>query len=186
MSDTSQGPGWWQASDDRWYPPDSHPNYRPPPPAPSMIEDRPASRHAWWLVVIGMVFAAFSIARLFLDLSATALGTSVSCGNVVNWLSNNPHPPSPLESVCGAQLHNATVEGIVAAIVGLALLIAWLCVVQAWWPLVIFTAFLIFVATALGGYPLMGCIWAGALVVIFGVWRGFRDRSVNGRYRERS
>ena len=25
MSDYSQGPGWWQASDDRWYPPESAP-----------------------------------------------------------------------------------------------------------------------------------------------------------------
>ena len=22
MSDTSQGPGWWQASDGKWYPPE--------------------------------------------------------------------------------------------------------------------------------------------------------------------
>lgn len=34
MTDTSQGPGWWQASDGKWYPPESHPNYRPPPPPP--------------------------------------------------------------------------------------------------------------------------------------------------------
>lgn len=25
MSDTSQGPGWWVASDGKWYPPDSAP-----------------------------------------------------------------------------------------------------------------------------------------------------------------
>ena len=30
MSDTSQGPGWWQASDDKWYPPQPA---APPPPA---------------------------------------------------------------------------------------------------------------------------------------------------------
>jgi hypothetical protein len=28
MSDVSQGPGWWIASDNRWYPPESHPNYQ--------------------------------------------------------------------------------------------------------------------------------------------------------------
>jgi hypothetical protein len=32
MTDTSQGPGWWLASDGRWYPPEAHPNYVPPPP----------------------------------------------------------------------------------------------------------------------------------------------------------
>lgn len=31
MSDVSQGPGWWQASDDKWYPPDQVPG---PDPAP--------------------------------------------------------------------------------------------------------------------------------------------------------
>jgi hypothetical protein len=34
MSDVSQGPGWWRASDGRWYPPEQHPDYVPPPPAP--------------------------------------------------------------------------------------------------------------------------------------------------------
>ncbi len=29
MSDTSQGPGWWLASDGRWYPPDQVPGYAP-------------------------------------------------------------------------------------------------------------------------------------------------------------
>ena len=32
MSDVSRGPGWWQASDDLWYPPEQHPDSRPPPP----------------------------------------------------------------------------------------------------------------------------------------------------------
>ena len=33
MSDTSQGPGWWQASDGKWYPPEQAPGYQPPAPA---------------------------------------------------------------------------------------------------------------------------------------------------------
>jgi len=33
MSDTSEGPGWWQASDGKWYRPEQHPGYsRPPQP----------------------------------------------------------------------------------------------------------------------------------------------------------
>lgn len=35
MSDVAQGPGWWQASDGRWYPPEALPqvpNQGPPPP----------------------------------------------------------------------------------------------------------------------------------------------------------
>jgi hypothetical protein len=30
MSMTQQGPDWWQAVDTLWYPPERHPNYRPP------------------------------------------------------------------------------------------------------------------------------------------------------------
>ncbi len=31
MSNAPQGPGWWQASDGNWYPPEQHPSYTPPP-----------------------------------------------------------------------------------------------------------------------------------------------------------
>lgn len=34
MSDQSQGPGWWQASDGKWYPPEQAPNYQPSMGAP--------------------------------------------------------------------------------------------------------------------------------------------------------
>lgn len=30
MSDAPQGPGWWQASDGKWYPPSAPPAYAPP------------------------------------------------------------------------------------------------------------------------------------------------------------
>jgi hypothetical protein len=39
MSDTQQGPTWWQAADHKWYPPEMHPDYQvnratPPPGTP--------------------------------------------------------------------------------------------------------------------------------------------------------
>ena len=45
MSEVSEGPGWWQASDLKWYPPERHPQYvapLPPPPAPLASADPPA------------------------------------------------------------------------------------------------------------------------------------------------
>jgi len=33
VSDSSQGPGWWQASDGKWYPPEQAPGYQQPSPA---------------------------------------------------------------------------------------------------------------------------------------------------------
>ena len=42
MSDTSQGPGWWQASDGKWYPPDQQPGVAPPlSPAPGVATGAP-------------------------------------------------------------------------------------------------------------------------------------------------
>ncbi len=35
MNDTQPGPGWWLASDGRWYPPESYPRQLPPPPTAS-------------------------------------------------------------------------------------------------------------------------------------------------------
>jgi hypothetical protein len=35
MSEVSGGPGWWQASDGKWYPPEQQPNYEAPAPPPS-------------------------------------------------------------------------------------------------------------------------------------------------------
>jgi hypothetical protein len=42
VSETPQGEGWWQASDSKWYPPQTHPDYRPPPPPPSASGPLPA------------------------------------------------------------------------------------------------------------------------------------------------
>ncbi len=50
MSDTAQGPGWWQASDGRFYAPELHPQYQPAPqyqqppsPGPAAVEDADGS-----------------------------------------------------------------------------------------------------------------------------------------------
>lgn len=41
MSHAPQGPGWWQASDHKWYPPEQHPSYGAPPPQPPMPPPAP-------------------------------------------------------------------------------------------------------------------------------------------------
>ncbi|MGI8662038.1 MAG: hypothetical protein ACR2LQ_02365 [Acidimicrobiales bacterium] len=41
MADVAQGPGWWQASDGRWYPPELHPGAPAAPPGP------PPEQPAW-------------------------------------------------------------------------------------------------------------------------------------------
>jgi hypothetical protein len=39
MSDVSQGPGWWLASDSKWYPPETAPPLPPPPPPTTNASD---------------------------------------------------------------------------------------------------------------------------------------------------
>src|SRR5579863_7425155 len=44
MSEVSGGPGWWIASDGKWYPPHLHPDYQPPaapPPQPPAAPAQP-------------------------------------------------------------------------------------------------------------------------------------------------
>lgn len=58
MSDVPQGPGWWQASDHRWYPPETHPNapQGPSPYAwPSQWGQPPARTTTNGLAVASMV-----------------------------------------------------------------------------------------------------------------------------------
>src|ERR1035437_1414839 len=43
MSDTSQGSGWWQASDGKWYRPEQHADYQPPSPVPAWPQQGPPS-----------------------------------------------------------------------------------------------------------------------------------------------
>lgn len=44
MSDASQGYGWWQAADEKWYPPEAHPDYRPATPTLAAPASRPPTQ----------------------------------------------------------------------------------------------------------------------------------------------
>lgn len=58
MADQSQGEGWWQASDQKWYPPESHPDYKPAPPPQPEPEPKP-ERNALpvWVLPVLLVSA---------------------------------------------------------------------------------------------------------------------------------
>jgi hypothetical protein len=43
MTDRPQGPGWWQASDLKWYPPEQHANYVAPSSSPAPPSGQPPS-----------------------------------------------------------------------------------------------------------------------------------------------
>ena len=46
MSDVANGPGWWIASDGKWYPPEAHPDVRQPQPPVHQASDGPDSFQA--------------------------------------------------------------------------------------------------------------------------------------------
>ena len=54
MSDTSQGPGWWQASNGRWYSPEKHPRYA--------VQVRPIGEQRFRMaVVLSVIFKVIAI-----------------------------------------------------------------------------------------------------------------------------
>ena len=144
--------------------------------------DTPHASRAGWLLGIGAVLFIVGIARLVLDASATVLGTSVSCGNAADWLAGNDNGASRATlAVCGAPLHNASVEGAAAAVAGVVLMLGWLVAVRAHWPLVALAAFIALIVVALAAGPLLGAVVALAIVVAFGAWRAVARH----RYAER-
>jgi hypothetical protein len=62
MSDTPQGPGWWQASDGSWSPPASHPD----PVHRAQHDDPAAAKPPWWrrrwVIVAGVVLVLLAVA----------------------------------------------------------------------------------------------------------------------------
>lgn len=84
MSDISQGPGWWQASDGKWYPPEQAPASPPPGQAPggvpaSSVDIGAALAYGWkkfvqylgQIIIIVVIIVAVNI--LF-----QVLGTSIA------------------------------------------------------------------------------------------------------------
>ena len=74
MSDTAQGPGWWQASDGKWYAPAAAP---PPPPKPKKFYTR-----VWFWLLIGVV-------ALFGGCSAIVFGTAKAVNDAANSLTTS-------------------------------------------------------------------------------------------------
>jgi hypothetical protein len=88
MSDSSQGPGWWQASDGRWYPPQSHPTQQAAPP-PTYGAPPPAAYGAPAVKKSGMPGWAKVVLILGGILVVLVGGCTVAVGVFANKVSND-------------------------------------------------------------------------------------------------
>lgn len=120
VSTQPQGPGWWEASNGSWYPPELHPDYQaPPPPPPPPPGARttvtiPARERAEWWALAG---AALLIIGSFMKW-ATAGPFSVDGTQTDGWLT--VVAGGAAASCCWKQLY---LPAAAAAGVGLALVL---------------------------------------------------------------
>src|SRR5580698_7598961 len=84
MSMTPQGPGWWEASDHKWYPPEQHPDRtsaQPPAvePAPTLsggvlpllVSFPPRERQRRWTVLLRLILAIpLTVVVVFIGIAA--------------------------------------------------------------------------------------------------------------------
>jgi len=87
MSDVAQGPGWWQASDGRWYPPELYPS-APAYPQPADDPSRPRSgaQPGWWPAPGAYAYPLPMVAKYCVTCGfglVASAGTCPRCGSPV-------------------------------------------------------------------------------------------------------
>ena len=114
MSDVSQGPGWWQASDGKWYPPQPAAPAPPPPPPPPVYGQAPPPAPApqWTpppakkggnkgcLIALGVVGVLLVLGIIGTVVAVVALRDEVDDrvdvdeDGITNFSDNDEHPPA--------------------------------------------------------------------------------------------
>ncbi len=126
MSDVSPGPGWWQASDLKWYPPEEHADYvaplpppaeLPPPPTPVTPTQPPVTTKGpsglVWFVLAGL--ALLAIAAFLLVGNPTQRGVLIAAVAIVIvgvWIADR-----------SGQFAARTVMFVMAGLVAIAVLV---------------------------------------------------------------
>lgn len=81
MSVTPQGPGWWQASDGNWYPPQAMPS-APPPPQKSGFAQGLGIGTGCLVAAVVTAFLAFGGCAVLVAIGANNAGNSHGSGGV--------------------------------------------------------------------------------------------------------
>ncbi|MDA8355965.1 MAG: hypothetical protein M0Z95_06675 [Actinomycetota bacterium] len=117
-------PGWWQASDGNWYPPESHPSYRPPvgpaAQAPPVWGQTPAAQAppAWGQTPAAQAPPAWG--QTPAAQAPPAWGQTPTAGTTGGWDPGKVHrqrPPLPYLVIAGAVLLSVVAYFAVSAIV---------------------------------------------------------------------
>lgn len=82
MSVTPQGPGWWQASDGNWYPPQAMPLTPPPPPQKSGFAQGLGIGTGCLVAIVVAVVLAFGGCAVLVAVGANSAKDSPSAGGV--------------------------------------------------------------------------------------------------------
>jgi hypothetical protein len=109
MSDRSEGPGWWIASDGKWYPPELHPSVRDTPhtETPAQVPGE-SQTHRWQ----GPAQESGRVGPQFPDLFKKALEGSHLADNVSVKYDlddvRSASAPAPTRSMVGARAGSGT------------------------------------------------------------------------------
>lgn len=117
MSNNPQAPDWWQASDGKWYPPQSTEEFSKLPPPPG--QPAASSSTTLILLVVGIVLVLLGAAAAFVLLNQQ-VGPGGLCGSMINRYDGGGSGPCWDE--LKAQAITAAVVGGVVAVAGLAFL----------------------------------------------------------------
>ena len=114
MSDVSQGPGWWQASDGKWYPPLAAAPVAPPPPPPGpppvpQWGGPPVAKKSnrGCLIALGIVGALVVLGIIAVVVIVVAVGNEVDDrvddDGITTFSDNDENPPADDVSIaeCG-------------------------------------------------------------------------------------
>ena len=98
MSERQEGPGWWMASDGKWYPPESHPDVRRQPPPPSAQTYAGFWLRVWATLIDGVI----------LNVATGIVGTILGISS--GFFSDEFDPAGFVLSVLAGWLYGALME----------------------------------------------------------------------------
>jgi hypothetical protein len=115
MSDTSQGGGWWIASDGKWYPPEVHPYYQVPA-LPQAVPAFPAFQNPTYSVGTPspQELGKRASGRLITSIAVGIVAVALVIGAVVAFGSSSKNIPAAASSSTSPQPSSATTDPIPA------------------------------------------------------------------------